>query len=122
VARQLESAEAIRGKVDLSILRAQITSRLWWLKLQGKTEEYAEYARNASVFLNMKHGELLKNCGDRKGQEKSSLKEAKSFFGLRTGMYSPCRKNCARRDERAKEANSRHSGWEPRWRKLMGGL
>ncbi|KAK3302321.1 uncharacterized protein B0T15DRAFT_301068 [Chaetomium strumarium] len=122
VARQLESAEAVRGEVGLSILRAQIASRLWWLKLQGKTDEYAEYARNASRFLNMKHEEHLKNCGDPKGQEKSSLKEAKSFFGLRTGMYSPWRKNCARRDDKAKDVNPRYSGWEPRWRRLMGAV
>ncbi|KAK4241913.1 hypothetical protein C8A03DRAFT_40746 [Achaetomium macrosporum] len=122
MARQLESAETIRKEVDYSILRAQIASRLWWLKLQGKSEEYAEYARNASRFLNVKHDELLKNRCDRKGQEKSSPKEVKSFFGLRIGMYSPCRKNCARRDGRGMDVNSRDRGWEPRWKKLMGGV
>lgn len=50
-ARVLEDAARIRRDADLAILKAQITSKLWWLKAQGKSEEHDEYERQARVFL-----------------------------------------------------------------------
>lgn len=50
-ARVLEDAANIRHDADLAILKAQITSKLWWLKAQGKSEEHDEYERQARMFL-----------------------------------------------------------------------
>ncbi|KAJ4304236.1 hypothetical protein N0V88_001849 [Collariella sp. IMI 366227] len=66
VARHLETAETVRKEADLVVLQAQITSRLWWLKMQGRMEEYKEYERNASRFLKVKRDELLKAGGKHK--------------------------------------------------------
>ncbi|KAK4044658.1 hypothetical protein C8A01DRAFT_42566 [Parachaetomium inaequale] len=112
--RQLKSAETIRKEVDLSVLQAQIASRLWWLKVQGRTEEYTEYERNASRLLKMKHEELLnsREC------KKNSPKEPRPFYGFRSGLYSPRKKDCSRRDERGDSQD----GWEHKWRKLMRGM
>ncbi|KAK4114212.1 hypothetical protein N656DRAFT_680390, partial [Canariomyces notabilis] len=60
IVRQLESAEKLRKGVDVSILQAQIASRLWYLKMQGRMEEYAEYQRKASEFLKLKYDELAR--------------------------------------------------------------
>jgi hypothetical protein len=123
LARRLKSAEAIRKEADLSVLQAQVASRLWWLKMQGKMEEYAEYERNASRFLKMKHDELVKA---REGKEKSQqTKKARSFCGFRSGAYVPWKKDCAaRRGESVKDSDSdsQEGGWDMRWRKLMGGV
>ncbi|ROV98999.1 hypothetical protein VSDG_03792 [Cytospora chrysosperma] len=45
----------LRDDADLAILKAQITSKLWWLKLQGKTEEHDEYERQARAFMKKRH-------------------------------------------------------------------
>ncbi len=34
IGHQLKAAEDLRQDVDLSIVKAQIASKLWWLKLQ----------------------------------------------------------------------------------------
>lgn len=54
-----DQLEDTAGFARLSILRAQIASRLWWLKMQGKTEEHREYRTKASEFLTKKHAELI---------------------------------------------------------------
>ncbi|SPQ22952.1 a6d3146e-9639-435a-aee9-da249c56125c [Thermothielavioides terrestris] len=120
VARQFASAQTIRKEVDLSILQAQIASRLWWLKVLGKDEEYVEYARNASRLLKAKHAELAK--GRRQAKETRLPKETFSSFGLRTGLYRPWRKRCARGAERGQDtADSRNGRWSFRWKQLMAG-
>lgn len=50
-ARVLEDAAKIRRDADLAVLKAQITSKLWWLKAQGKPVEHDEYERQARLFL-----------------------------------------------------------------------
>jgi hypothetical protein len=119
LALQLKSAETIRKEVDLSVLQAQIASRLWWLKMQGRLEDYAEYERNASRLLKIKHDELVSS---REGQEKIPPKEARSFCGFRSGMYRPWKKNSVRRDEHTEDSAPRDGAWDSRWKKLMGGM
>lgn len=48
----------LRDDADLAILKAQITSKLWWLKLQGKTEKHDEYERQARAFMKKRHENL----------------------------------------------------------------
>lgn len=50
--------EDLRDDADLAVLKAQITSKLWWLKLQGKTEEHDEYERQARDFIKKRHRSL----------------------------------------------------------------
>lgn len=109
-ARQLESVETLRKEADLSVLQARITSRLWWLKVQGKVEEYEEYKRNASRFLKMKHGELLK--GQKVAEEKGSAKKGiPTLFGKRVTW------GC--KGDRVREVKD--EGRDSRWKKMILG-
>lgn len=60
IANGAKAAEDMGDQLNIAILQAQIASRLWWLKLQGKMEEHAQYQRNASVFLKMKIAQAAK--------------------------------------------------------------
>ncbi|KAK4460526.1 hypothetical protein QBC42DRAFT_272163 [Cladorrhinum samala] len=60
IANSAKAAEDMGDQLNIAILQAQIASRLWWLKLQGRMEEHAQYQRNASVFLKMKIAQAAK--------------------------------------------------------------
>ena len=57
-ASMIERRSDLRDDADLAVLKAQITSKLWWLKLQGKTEEHDEYERQARDFIKKRHESL----------------------------------------------------------------
>lgn len=57
-ADQWRKAEDFRKEGELAVLRAQIASRLWWLKVQGKTQEYEMYQRQARDFMTKKHRQV----------------------------------------------------------------
>ncbi|KAL2132156.1 hypothetical protein VTI74DRAFT_4138 [Chaetomium olivicolor] len=118
MARHLEAAETFRKEADLSILQAQITSRLWWLKLQGKTEEYAEYQRNASRFLKAKRDELLKRSAQDK--EKRVVQQTRLLHVWRGPSLLRYHGARLKRDE-VKQAKSREEGRENRlWKEIFG--
>lgn len=48
VSKKLESAQNIRAPLDEGLVKAQVQSKLLWLKWQGKEAEYQEYQRRAS--------------------------------------------------------------------------
>ncbi|KAL2075719.1 hypothetical protein VTL71DRAFT_662 [Oculimacula yallundae] len=48
VSKKIVSAQNIREPLDEGLIKAQIQSKLLWLKLQGKHAEYQEYQRRAS--------------------------------------------------------------------------
>jgi len=54
VAERLWASEDLRDGMEISLLRAQITSKLWWLKIRGRTAEHTNYAAKASEFLKQK--------------------------------------------------------------------
>lgn len=116
LARRIESAESIRKKVDISVLQAQIASRLWWLRMQGRTEEYAEYKRNASRFLDAKYSEL------QAAKTKNTPNQSRSFYGFRSGRYTPWKRDSARRDEGGTDSASQDGSWENTWRKIVPGI
>ncbi|ROW12600.1 hypothetical protein VMCG_00138 [Cytospora schulzeri] len=58
VERHGHIVEDLRDDADLAILKAQITSKLWWLKLRGKTEDHDEYERRALAFMKKRHETL----------------------------------------------------------------
>lgn len=105
MSRHLLSAKKIRDEADLSILKAQINSKLWWLKVQGKMDEFAEYQRNATLFLKAKHAEILLR---KKGQEESLPKKTCGRLG---------KWNCGRSQKDGKAC----SGKDRRWNKLIMG-
>lgn len=57
---QRRHVEDLRGESELAIMRAQIASKLWWLRVQGKTGEYEAYERQARDFMSKKHSDLAK--------------------------------------------------------------
>jgi hypothetical protein len=48
IAKQVESLQALRKPLDEGLVKAQIRSKLLWLKLQGKEDEYRAYERRAA--------------------------------------------------------------------------
>lgn len=56
---QLRQVEDFREGGKLAVLKAQIASRLWWLRVQGKTEEAEVYERQARGFMAQKHAEAV---------------------------------------------------------------
>lgn len=110
IVRHLKSAERLRKEADLSILQAQIASRLWWLKMQGKSEEHAEYHRKASQFLKTKQEKL---AGDQKDQEE---KAPRIFFGMRS-----CGRSCGKGSKDQKAASPQDSSRDSRWKKMILG-
>lgn len=57
----LHRMEDVREDAQLALLRAQINSKLWWLKMQGKTEEHEDYERRARNFMVKRHVQVLKD-------------------------------------------------------------
>ncbi|OIW33558.1 hypothetical protein CONLIGDRAFT_545307, partial [Coniochaeta ligniaria NRRL 30616] len=52
---------AAKADVELTVLKAQIASKLWSLKLRGMTEEHAKYEKKAAEFLKKQHETLMRN-------------------------------------------------------------
>ncbi|TQV91830.1 hypothetical protein IF1G_09415 [Cordyceps javanica] len=48
------SVRSVQSKLRLGLLDAQVSARMWWLKIQGKDDEYHVYARMAQVYLQQK--------------------------------------------------------------------
>ncbi|KAK4140521.1 uncharacterized protein C8A04DRAFT_14874 [Dichotomopilus funicola] len=122
LANQARSVEAIRKEIDLSVLQAQVASKLWWLRVQGKMEEYAAYQRNASQFLKAKHAELVNSRTSRRTSRKgASSKETKSPCGFKSMMYPLLKRNCGGSGQDRKEGvPSQQERWEGAWRKIVG--
>jgi hypothetical protein len=91
---RLETAKEIRKEVGFSILQAQITSRLWWLKMQGKMDEYAAYKRNASRLLKMKFGELRK--GKALQEKDTPVADNRGFLRLFPNSHRTCKGECVK--------------------------
>jgi hypothetical protein len=60
IIRDLCAMKHAKDNAALALLKAQITSRLWWLKARGKEDEYAVYEFKAAEFLQAKTEKLLK--------------------------------------------------------------
>lgn len=57
----------IRKNGELAILKAQIQSKLWWLKIQGKEKAYQEYENKARIFMSKKYVDVSKIKDQAKG-------------------------------------------------------
>ncbi|KAI2615278.1 hypothetical protein GGR54DRAFT_305955 [Hypoxylon sp. NC1633] len=50
----VREAQDLRDELALRYLSAQLRSKLWWLRVQGKTDEHQRYLKKAEVFLKEK--------------------------------------------------------------------
>lgn len=57
--RQLD-VDHIRQNGEFALLKAQIQSKLWWLKVQGKDKAYQEYENKARDFMSKKYADHSK--------------------------------------------------------------
>lgn len=61
IRNQLQRAEDVREDAGLALLKAQISSKLWWLRVQGKSEQYEDYERLARNFMVNKHAQVVQD-------------------------------------------------------------
>lgn len=72
VKQYIPSTEAVQNRAELELLNAQITAKLWWLKLTAGDEEHDRYERAAKQFMTKKQiKQLLKNEYARKSATKA---------------------------------------------------
>lgn len=70
LADQQHYIDDFRQNGELAILKAQIQSKLWWLKVQGKDEAYQEYERRARSFMSKKYADTSKTKDQATGRWK----------------------------------------------------
>jgi hypothetical protein len=79
ISEQLESFQRLREPLDQGLFKAQVRSKLWWLKLQGKEDEYRNYERRAAEANRMKVEEIRKTrqaIAEQKKKEHRAAKKA----------------------------------------------
>ncbi|KAK4200422.1 hypothetical protein QBC40DRAFT_70368 [Triangularia verruculosa] len=108
LSRSLKTAGKLQGHADLSILQAQIKSKLLWLKLQGKMEEHDAYQRNATRFLKMKQDELARVPALRDQSTSKSALCGKTWF--------PYKGHCKKAGQNTEEVAR-----DSRWKKMIMG-
>jgi len=109
LSRRVRAAQKIRTEVDHSILRAQIASKLLWLKLRGKTEEHDEYQRNAKILLKTKYRDMI----EAQEQEEVALAGEPCGFFKKPGCWrsKPGNGKTARQRSNARK-EKRDGGWK----------
>jgi hypothetical protein len=88
--RQLQNAGTLQETIDLSLLQAQIQSKLWWLKLQDKMEEHDRYQKKAEAFMAKRTAEAVKSRQEKLDKIKKDIRarrkkerlEARCQFGF----------------------------------------
>ncbi|KXJ97669.1 hypothetical protein Micbo1qcDRAFT_9260 [Microdochium bolleyi] len=68
----------LRDDLSLTLLTAQLSSKLWWLKIQGKQEEYQSYLANAEAHYKGKMTEMTRTKAVRGENVKRELRERRS--------------------------------------------
>lgn len=84
-ARALGQLDERAELMNLYVLRAQIASRLWWLKLQGKTEEHDDYRSRGQSFLAAKSGDYVKARKAKLANGKAKCGSTRERFWNRSG-------------------------------------
>lgn len=74
LARQVQD---IRDELALGLLTAQLNSKLWWLKVQGKEEEYKRYMNNAATYYKQKQADALDAQRERTVRVKREIRARK---------------------------------------------
>lgn len=91
---------------ELGVLKAQIASKLWWLKVRGQKEEYANYEQKASEFLKDRYARINKH---------RSQRHTNADMSARTMTACGCPKNrrkpCSRVDSPRKATTTIGRSW-----------
>jgi hypothetical protein len=106
MADRLATAQDLRDDLNLALLKAQIASKLWWLKVQGKDDEHAKYEQQAVRFLKSASDKIARDRDTRHGD--SSQENMFSVWGrrkIRQGKTGRC--------------SGRPKTKESRWKKMM---
>jgi hypothetical protein len=74
---QLEYLRRLSTPLDQGLFKAQVQSKLWWLKLQGKEDEYRDYERRAAEANRIKVEETRKTRQVTAEQKKKEHRAAK---------------------------------------------
>jgi hypothetical protein len=102
---------AAKADTELTVLKAQIASKLWSLKVQGKSEEHAKYEKKAAEFLKKMHEELMRTI-------KSSGYEAQQKDECGCSGSKRKTRRCLKKCASSRGATPKAGG---RWKKLVVG-
>ncbi|KAI0145649.1 hypothetical protein F4776DRAFT_366055 [Hypoxylon sp. NC0597] len=91
----VREAEDLRDELSLRYLSAQLRSKLWWLRIQGKTEEHQRYLSKAEIYLKEKVADAKLARQERAERVKKQIRSRRkhehretrsSFWNKRTGQ------------------------------------
>jgi uncharacterized protein with ATP-grasp and redox domains len=77
ISRRMKSLQHLREPLDEGLMKAQVRSKLVWLKLQGKEEEYREYKRRAAEATRSRAEEYRKSRKASAHEKKKASRAAK---------------------------------------------
>lgn len=77
LAKQFKSLHTLREPLDEGLVKAQIQSKLLWLKLQGKEDEYREYEKRATEATRSRGEKTKKELKTENEARKRHLRAAK---------------------------------------------
>jgi hypothetical protein len=79
ISKRMNSLQHLREPLDEELTKAQVRSKLLWLKLQGKEQEYREYQRRAAEATRSRAEKSRKNrktCANEKKKASRAAKKA----------------------------------------------
>ena len=77
ISKHMKSLQFLREPLDEGLMKAQVRSKLMWLKLQGKGEEYREYKRRAAEATRSRAEASRKSRKDAANEKKKASRAAK---------------------------------------------
>ncbi|OTA80456.1 hypothetical protein M434DRAFT_37956 [Hypoxylon sp. CO27-5] len=92
----VREAQDLRDELSLRYLSAQLRSKLWWLRIQGKTEEHQRYLSKAEIYLKEKVADAKLARQERAEHVKKQIRSRRkhdhyetksSFWNKRTGQH-----------------------------------
>ncbi|KAH8668358.1 hypothetical protein BX600DRAFT_254630 [Xylariales sp. PMI_506] len=70
----VRQAQDLYDDLSLGLLRGQLNSKLWWLKVRGETAEYTRYLAAAEVYLKGKRAEAIEASRARGDHSKREIR------------------------------------------------
>ncbi|KAJ3491737.1 hypothetical protein NLG97_g5542 [Lecanicillium saksenae] len=71
--KYINTVRGTQTQLRLGLLDAQVSARMWWLKIQGKDDEYKVYASKAQAFLKQKQTAAKKLLQELKAGAKTKV-------------------------------------------------
>ncbi|EPE29797.1 hypothetical protein GLAREA_00957 [Glarea lozoyensis ATCC 20868] len=79
LSEKMKELAKLQEPVNDGILKAQVRSKLLWLKMQGKTEEHSQYEKKSTEAIRAKQQAEQKKRGVRGATDKKALKEKRKL-------------------------------------------